>query len=601
MKINGNPDGGGGASAVIEGLSVTSNGTYTAGGGVDGYSPVEVNVPSPEFVTETLSVSVNNTYYPGQGVNGFSQVVVDVPQSVSGITEKGYTEHDFHFVNLNNSASYVYKEKFFDETELRTVNLPNCKVVQASAFQNCQYLSEVSLPVCEVLGENAFNNTGLRTVYLPACYSISVGVIRYCQSLTEVNMPELVSVVGGSAFQDCSSLVSVSFEKLSSTGYAMFSGCRSLKDVYMPNVRFIEPFGFNWCISLESVDFLPKCLYLNSMAFANCSKISYVNLPECLYLSASAFDGCSSLTHVDLPLCTTLYQYVFNRCPSLVSVSLPLCTYMASFTLGTDKNITELDFPMMYNMYGYNCSYNKITRVNMPVISYMGEQDYNRNPAPLLSEVSFGNMVYQVPQYQKFFAALSSNGGSIYIDAAMWDKWLSASGWSSLSAAFVSFGDVNEPMLSFSDGTVYGKTWALYDYFWGSSGISVASDSVITIDLSQCRYADLITTHRVTSINLPECKVFHGVSAVYHLETVNLPKCEVIETTTFVYDCGPSVSMYIGSGLSTVCKLWPGSRYYSGNITIDSRAKFYVPSSLVDAYKSAPYWSRYSSQIFPIE
>ena len=70
---------GGGGSAVIEGLTITSNGTYTAGAGVDGYSPVEVDVPAPEFVTETLSVSANGTYTPSEGVDGYSQVNVNVP------------------------------------------------------------------------------------------------------------------------------------------------------------------------------------------------------------------------------------------------------------------------------------------------------------------------------------------------------------------------------------------------------------------------------------------------------------------------------------------------------------------------------------------
>ena len=107
MKINGTPDGGG-KSAVIEGLTITSNGTYTAGAGVDGYSPVEVDVPAPEFVTETLSVSVNNTYYPGEGINGFSQVVVDVPQSVTGFTEKDLTEKTLNISNrLTHRKTYL--------------------------------------------------------------------------------------------------------------------------------------------------------------------------------------------------------------------------------------------------------------------------------------------------------------------------------------------------------------------------------------------------------------------------------------------------------------------------------------------------------------
>lgn len=100
-----------GQETVIESLNVTENGTYTASGGVDGYSPVTVNVPTPEPsiesltvtengtytatgdgynpvtvnvpayvpVTETLSVTANGTYTPGEGVDGFSSVTVAVP------------------------------------------------------------------------------------------------------------------------------------------------------------------------------------------------------------------------------------------------------------------------------------------------------------------------------------------------------------------------------------------------------------------------------------------------------------------------------------------------------------------------------------------
>lgn len=45
-------DSGGGSSggdANIKSLSVTENGTYVASSGVDGYSPVRVNVSIPEY------------------------------------------------------------------------------------------------------------------------------------------------------------------------------------------------------------------------------------------------------------------------------------------------------------------------------------------------------------------------------------------------------------------------------------------------------------------------------------------------------------------------------------------------------------------------
>lgn len=68
----------GGGAPVIEALSVTANGTYTAPSGVDGYSPVTVNVSGGSAVVEPLSVTQNGTYNPPSGVDGYAPVTVNV-------------------------------------------------------------------------------------------------------------------------------------------------------------------------------------------------------------------------------------------------------------------------------------------------------------------------------------------------------------------------------------------------------------------------------------------------------------------------------------------------------------------------------------------
>lgn len=65
---------------VVEPLDVTENGTYTAPEGVDGYSPVTVNVPLP--VIEPLTATENGVYTAPEGVDGYSPVTVDVPLPV---------------------------------------------------------------------------------------------------------------------------------------------------------------------------------------------------------------------------------------------------------------------------------------------------------------------------------------------------------------------------------------------------------------------------------------------------------------------------------------------------------------------------------------
>jgi len=64
---------------VIQSKTINENGIYTAPEGVDGYSPVVVNVPATPPVIESKTITENGTYTPESGVDGFSPVIVDVP------------------------------------------------------------------------------------------------------------------------------------------------------------------------------------------------------------------------------------------------------------------------------------------------------------------------------------------------------------------------------------------------------------------------------------------------------------------------------------------------------------------------------------------
>ena len=194
----------GGGSAVIEGLTITSNGTYTAGAGVDGYSPIVVDVPAPQFVTETLNVSVNGTYNPGQGVDGYSQVVVDVP--ISGWDQKSVTEGTIEIINLDNTASFVKSDVFGGNKTIQTVNLPYATRVGNRAFQNCNSLSQISLPMCSYIGDNGFYFCKLLSqVSLPVCSHIGWEAFQGCNSLSQISLP-MCSYIGGNALWGCSSL-----------------------------------------------------------------------------------------------------------------------------------------------------------------------------------------------------------------------------------------------------------------------------------------------------------------------------------------------------------------------------------------------------------
>lgn len=67
---------------VLQELNATENGEYLPPEGVDGFSPVNVNVPDIPPVVEELNVTENGVYVPEAGVDGFSRVSVEVPAPI---------------------------------------------------------------------------------------------------------------------------------------------------------------------------------------------------------------------------------------------------------------------------------------------------------------------------------------------------------------------------------------------------------------------------------------------------------------------------------------------------------------------------------------
>ena len=95
------------------------------------------------------------------------------------------------------------------------------------------------------------------------------------------------------------------------------------------------------------------------------------------------------------------------------------------------------------------------------------------------------------------------------------------------------------------------------------------------------------------SIDLPVCEWIspNAFAGCTRLEKVNLSVCSFLGNSAF-NTCTSLSELYIYT--SSVCSL-EGTRTFSKNTCL-----IYVPSSLVDVYKSATNWSVFSSRIFPI-
>ena len=142
-----------------------------------------------------------------------------------------------------------------------------------------------------------------------------------------------VTSIGGSAFEDCSALTSVTIpNSVTSIGYGAFNGCSALTNVYY-NGSVAD-----WC----QIDFSDRAstplshganLYINNQlvtdlvipdeetaiknyAFCGCSALTSVTIPNSVTsIGRQAFQDCSALSHIRCEATTppTLYSDVFGN------------------------------------------------------------------------------------------------------------------------------------------------------------------------------------------------------------------------------------------------------------------------------------------------
>lgn len=118
------PEAGGGvAEPIIESLAITENGTYTAPDGVDGYSPVTVNVPIPDGYIKpigTKEITENGTH----DAKAYESVNVNVPIPEGYIQPSGeleVTENGTHdvtaYASVNVAIADPEESSVFDPTQ----------------------------------------------------------------------------------------------------------------------------------------------------------------------------------------------------------------------------------------------------------------------------------------------------------------------------------------------------------------------------------------------------------------------------------------------------------------------------------------------------
>jgi hypothetical protein len=188
---------------------------------------------------------------------------------------------------------------------------------------------------------------------------IGGGAFENCSSLTSVTIPNSVTSIGDSAFIFCSGLTSVTIpNSVTSTGRQAFVGCHSLTRVKISNrMTSIEDSTFHSCGGLTSVTIPSSVTSIGYSAFAHCSGLTSVIIPNSVTsIVGGAFDFCSSLTSVTIPNSVTSIEFfTFANCYSLTSVTIPnSVTSIGGGAFSGCSGLTSMTIPNSVTSIGSN-------------------------------------------------------------------------------------------------------------------------------------------------------------------------------------------------------------------------------------------------------
>ena len=226
-----------------------------------------------------------------------------------------------------------------------------------------------------------------------------------------------VTSIGKSAFEDCSSLTSVTIpNSVTSIGEWAFYNCSGLTSITIPNsVTSIGGWAFYGCSGLTSITIPNSVTSIGNSAFRACSGLTSVTIPNSVTsIGSSAFSGCSGLTSVTIPnSMTSIGDYAFYNCSGLTSVTIPnSVTSIGECAFYDCSGLTSITIPNSVTSIG-SLAFNGCTNLEricmFPRIAISCEKN-------VFSETTYNNALLYVPQGREFAYSKTEPWSNFYIE-----------------------------------------------------------------------------------------------------------------------------------------------------------------------------------------
>ncbi|MBE6197630.1 MAG: leucine-rich repeat domain-containing protein [Rikenellaceae bacterium] len=501
-------------------------------------------------------------------------------------------------ITFDEDISTIGNSAFYQRTSLTSVTTPeSIASIGDSAFYGCTSLTKFEIPdKLTAIGNSVFSGcTSLKSIALPySVTSIGNSAFYQCTSLTAITIPDSVTSIGSSAFNGCNSLTNTTIGKgvatigeyafggctgdlvvncnipEASSSYGAFYGSQFTKVTIGNGVTSVGAYAFYGCDTLRSVTIGNSVEAIRAYAFYDCGLLKSVTIPDSVKeigngafaysdlltkviigsgvtsMGVDTFRNCDSLTSVTISNGVALIGVgAFSACDSLATITIPdSVTSIGGDAFSYCTSLTSVTIPNSVTSIGGGAFRDCTSLTSVTIgnsVTEIGGRAFEYCSS--LTSVTIGNSVTSIG-YEAFDDCGSLN--SVYIsDLSAWCK--------------ISFDN-------YYANPLYNGAKL---YLNGSE----LTDITIPSDITEIKAYAFYNCTSLTSVTIGNSVTSIGNWAFIDCTSLKSVYCKPTTPPT------GGIDMFYDNA---------------------SGRKIYVPAGTESKYKSARYWSDYSSYIYGV-
>lgn len=287
---------------VIEPLTITENGTYTAPSGIDGYSPITVNVSSGSgdvWQDENGLVHLASEASGGDEVpdDGKTRIWIHIAE---GTPDNRLTFYLRFTASTANNTTVDWGDGTTETLGSTTATNYSHKYPSGGDYVITMTVNSGTISFEGTGGNGGYSIYGLRESSTSSSYynririkriifgdditSVGDYVCYLCYSLASVTILDGATNIGGYAFSTCYSLASLTIpDGVTSIGDYAFSQCHGLASLTIPDsVTSIGKYTFAYCYGMSEYHFKPTTppTLVNATSFQNIPSDCIIYVPQ---------------------------------------------------------------------------------------------------------------------------------------------------------------------------------------------------------------------------------------------------------------------------------------------------------------------------------